>query len=118
MKRDWELIRKIMLAIEASPCDMQVSSFSIKDYDPEIVGYHIKLLSDALLVEAINSSSDETMYEYYAQDLTLAGHEFLDNIRSDTNWNKIKTLIKSKGGELTFETIKAAASYMIVNLFS
>ncbi|QHJ83042.1 MAG: hypothetical protein [Caudoviricetes sp.] len=118
MKRDWELIRKIMLAIEASPCDMQVSSFSIKDYDPEIVGYHIKLLSDALLVEAINSSSDETMYEYYAQDLTLAGHEFLDNIRSDTNWNKIKTLIKSKGGELTFETIKAAASYMIVKLFS
>ena len=118
MKRDWELIRKIMLAIEASPCDMQVSSFSIKDYDPEIVGYHIKLLSDALLVEAINSSSDETMYEYYAQDLTLAGHEFLDNIRSDTNWNKIKTLIKGKGGELTFETIKAAASYMIVNLFS
>lgn len=107
-----------MLAIEASPCDMQVSSFSIKDYDPEIVGYHIKLLSDALLVEAINSSSDETMYEYYAQDLTLAGHEFLDNIRSDTNWNKIKTLIKSKGGELTFETIKAAASYMIVKLFS
>lgn len=71
MKRDWELIRKIMLAIEASPCDMQVSSFSIKDYDPEIVGYHIKLLSDALLVEAINSSSDETMYEYYAQDLTF-----------------------------------------------
>ena len=118
MKRDWELIRKIMLAIEASPCDMQVSSFSIKDYDPEIVGYHIKLLSDALLVEAINSSSDETMYEYYAQDLTLAGHEFLDNIRSDTNWNKINTLIKSKGGELTFETIKAAASYMIVKLFS
>ena len=118
MKRDWELIRKIMLAIESSPCDMHVSSFSIEEYDPEIVGYHIKLLSDARLVEAINSSSDETMYEYYAQDLTLAGHEFLDNIRSDTNWNKIKTLIKSKGGELTFETIKAAASYMIVKLFS
>ena len=118
MKRDWELIRTIMLALESSPCDMHVSSFSIEEYDPEIVGYHIKLLSDARLVEAINSSSDEMIYEYYAQDLTLAGHEFLDNIRSDTNWNKIKNLIKGKGGELTFETIKAAASFMIVNLFS
>lgn len=60
---------------------------------------------------------EATFVHFFGED-QLAGHEFLDNIRSDTNWNKIKTLIKSKGGELTFETIKAAASYMIVKLFS
>lgn len=118
MKRDWELIRKIMIAIEEAPFDVHISSFSIDGYDPEFVGYHLKLLSDARLIDSINSSSDEMRYEYYVQELTLTGHEFLDNIRSDTNWNKIKKIVKDKGLELTFDTVKSAASYMVMKLFS
>lgn len=118
MKRDWELIRKIMIAIEETPSDTDVSSFSIDGYAPEFVGYHLKLLSDAKLIDSINASSDDMRYEYYAQELTLGGHEFLDNIRRDTNWNKIKKIVKDKGLELTFDSVKSAASYIIMKMLS
>lgn len=118
MKRDWELIRKLLIAVENSSYDENITPYSISGYDPELVGYHIKLLSDARLVDVIRSNSDSMIYEYYASDLTLSGHEFLDGIRNENSWKKIKTIIKSKGAELTFDTVKAAIAYLVANLFT
>ncbi|WP_265754876.1 DUF2513 domain-containing protein [Avibacterium sp. 21-594] len=51
-----------------------------------------------------------------AINLTWQGHEFLDKIRSDTAWNKIKQIIKTKGIDLSFEAIKLAGKSLLVSL--
>jgi len=48
--------------------------------------------------------------------LTWEGHELLDKIRSETMWNKIKTLAKEKGLELTFDTVKALAAVALTSI--
>jgi hypothetical protein len=46
----------------------------------------------------------------------MAGHDLLDTMRSTTIWEKIKVTGKSKGIELTFDTIKAMAAVALKNL--
>jgi hypothetical protein len=37
-----------------------------------------------------------------------AGHDFIDAIESDSNWEKVKAFLKETGMQLTIETIKYA----------
>ena len=43
------------------------------------------------------------------ESLTWEGHDFLDAIRSDTVWNKTKTLLKEKTLGMSFNIIKKIA---------
>jgi hypothetical protein len=38
--------------------------------------------------------------------MTMAGHDFLEMARNNTNWNKAKTFIAEKGQTLTLEALK------------
>jgi hypothetical protein len=40
--------------------------------------------------------------------LTWKGHEFLDTVRSDTAWNRIKARLAEKSIDLSFDAIVAA----------
>ena len=44
-----------------------------------------------------------------AFNLTWDGHEFLDAIRNEGTWNKIKAFVKEKSASLSFDVIKAVA---------
>ena len=46
---------------------------------------------------------------FIATRLTWEGHEFLDSIRNDTVWKKIKDTVKEKGVQLSYEILKALA---------
>ena len=50
--------------------------------------------------------------------LTWEGHNFLDSIRKDSTWSKVKGAVKERGLEQTFDSIKAAAAVLIQNAFS
>lgn len=113
MKRDWDLIRKILLKLEEkADTKSLLQDTEIKGFDPETVSYHFKLLHSAGLIEGVDFSS-MTELSYVALSLTWAGHEFLDKIRSDTIWNNIKTLVKTKSLDLSLDVIKKAASVVI-----
>ena len=43
-------------------------------------------------------------------DLTWAGHDLLDTLRSKPVWERIKMTAKDKGIELTFEAVKMLGS--------
>ncbi|MCW9733742.1 DUF2513 domain-containing protein [Avibacterium sp. 20-15] len=103
MKRDWELIRKILLKLEQKVDDTPLDSESIKGFPPAVVEYHYQLLKQSQLIDAQHK-------------LTWQGHEFLDKIRSDTAWNKIKQTIKAKGINLSFEAIKLAGKSLLFSL--
>ncbi|PHS34049.1 MAG: hypothetical protein COA92_03165 [Sulfurovum sp.] len=41
--------------------------------------------------------------------LTWEGHDFLDNVRSDSIWSKTKNILKEKGLGMSFDIIKKTA---------
>lgn len=50
--------------------------------------------------------------------LTWNGHEFLDNVRNDTVWAKLKRAVAEKGGAVSFDVLKALAlSYAKAHVF-
>jgi len=108
MKRDWELIREILLAIEAKPDDSWLGAEQIEGYSIEEISYHYKILHQAGLIEA-----DFKGGLWWAKELTWQGHELLDSLREKALWNKIKEEIKEKGMSLSFEAIRVIASELI-----
>ncbi len=119
MKRDWELVRKILIAVEEIQShSQQVDGNSIPGYDSPLVSYHIHLLKDAGLLEATCSTYLNEPRECYAFELTWQGHEFLDQIRPQNIWNKTVAMIREKGLDLSFTTIKAAAAAVAKSLIS
>lgn len=119
MKRDWELIRKIMLAIEdLASTQQQVGEGDIKGYAPEVVSYHIMLLGQASLVKASCHKALGSNVVCNASHLTWQGHEFLDKIRNQSMWNKTLMVLRDKGLDLSFDTIKAAAASVATSLIT
>ena len=100
MKRDWELIRLILLEIEKLPANGYLFPQHIKGFPVEVVSYHFKILKEAGLIEA------ECNPLCIAKSLTWEGHEFLDRIRQNTVWNKIGEMAVNSGISLSFEAIK------------
>lgn len=108
MKRDMDLVRKILLALEEHEHGFAPREFDIEGYAGEQIAYHAYLMDQAGLIEAANtthmgSSSPEAM----PRKMTWEGHEFLDAARSETIWNKARQKIKEAGGSVTISTLTA-----------
>lgn len=97
MKRDWDLIRKILFATEQNPYPDLPVTLNIEGYDPELITYHVRLLDEAGLIEAYDAGEDT----WQPTRLTWNGHEFLDASKNDEFWNKAKETLK-KVGSATF----------------
>lgn len=117
MKRNWELIRKILFKLEQKVDDTPLDSESIKGFPPDVVAYHYQLLAQAELI-CIEDNSTMGDADFVAINLTWQGHEFLDKIRSDTAWNKIKQIIKTKEIDLSFDAIKLAGKSLLIALLA
>ncbi len=109
MKRDMDLIRKILLATEAHPEPYSWDvPLDIPGYSGKEICYHVKLLEEAGLIEArlIAAMSDE--FDCWVNSLTWAGHKFLEAAKDNNRWEKVKRLLLEKTGGLSFEVFKAA----------
>ena len=101
MKRDMDLAREILLKIEESPEATGVGGIDLKieGRSHEEVAYHVMLLHQAGLIEALDLSDGEGI-DWTPSCLTWDGHEFLDAYRQDTFWNKAKGFVLEKTGAL------------------
>jgi len=114
MKRDWDLIRQILLKLEDKPGTTGVAHPNqFSGWDEETVSHHMDLLRQAGLIEATTKPGHNAPTFCLARNLTWAWHEFLDSIRSDTAWHRIDGVAKEKGIELSFDAIKRIAAYLI-----
>ena len=98
LKRDMDLIRAMLLAIEAHPSGF-APEIEIDGYTQEQIGYHATLLGEAGLAVIL----DETAFRDKSPQakvirLTWAGHEFLDSAREKNIWNQAKDKISKIGG--------------------
>lgn len=115
MKQDMELVRKILIKIEENPTSSAIQDLKIDGYDAEAVAYHCKLLHQQGLVESFKpqSASNLWYYRFWVGQLTSQGHEYLNKIRDNTVWSKVKKWIKEKGLPLTIEAVKDALIALI-----
>lgn len=108
MKRDMDLVRKILLHIEANQ-DGKIN-LDIPDYSRDEIYLHVELMKEKGLVEAIIQPSpdgrERRILACVVKRLTWEGHDFLDAARNDTLWEKAKKLCKEKTGGLAFDLLK------------
>lgn len=108
MKRDIELIRQILFAIEKLEHGIPRGNIEIEGYSEEEIGYHVYLMDDAGLIIGMDATSLSSLSPFMMpQNLTWAGHDFLDAARDDTVWNGVKKKIEAVSGAVTFELLTA-----------
>lgn len=116
MKRDWELIRQILLKIEESN-GQHIMAEEMGVYPKNWVIYNMKMACQGGLIEGEGRDYlDGGGGFFIATGLTPKGHDFLDQIRAEKTWAKTLELIKEKGLDLSFDTIKAAASAAVSSM--
>lgn len=119
MERNWNLVRDILSGLETKQTTQEaLQPTDLPEYDAEIVSYHIKLLDEACLIEGRCAGSLNAPLSCFAIRLTWEGHEFLDEIRSDTVWNKATEVLTDKGISLSFETIGMAVKSVVSNMLN
>jgi len=108
MKRDWEIVRHILVTVEAAPQGARLGARDFADQDARAVFGHVQLLTDAGFLKA-KLLPDHTGVgggDFVILSLPWPGHDLLATIRSQGIWEKIKSTAKDKGVELTFEAVK------------
>ena len=91
MKRDWDLCRKILLKIEDDYIDTAIMNLTIEKYSKEEVAYHCNIMYEAGLISSFDSKyADNRIYLFYVGGLTWEGHEFIEKIRDESFFEKIK----------------------------
>jgi len=117
MKRDMDLVRELLLRLEAEPLDGNVWLLNPaelgKDHTPDEIAYHLLLLIDRGLLEGERALSGELM----ARKLTWAGHDFLDSVRDPKTWRATKERAKAAGG-FTIEILAGVAKEIITHNLS
>jgi hypothetical protein len=97
MKRDMEVIRSILLAVEADTFKYG-GLVRIPGVPDSICAHHIALIFDAGLAEGRLIKTDSVGIVGGSIDrLTSAGHDFCDGIRQDVIWVKAKEKILKPG---------------------
>jgi Hypothetical protein (DUF2513) len=103
MKRDMELIRELLMAIESedSPDILQASLKLKVNSALEDTIYNLKLMIDAGLLVAEPIESQAGTSDIFIERLTWEGHEFLDSARNESIWKETMGLVQKKGGSVT-----------------
>jgi len=110
VKRDMDLIRSVLISLEGNShfngsnwlycCSTNRSSkvaLCVSDFPEhslEEVNYHVSLLVSADFIKG--KISEERLVGIYS--LTWAGHEFLDNIKDISTWERTKERLKGLPG--------------------
>lgn len=115
MKRDMDLIRKILFYIEDNytPGKEWLRRIVIDGYDDATITEHILLAYQSGFIQKLQNISTLGGTSYWVGNLTNEGYDYLDKIREDTVWNNTKKVIKERGLPMLVETVKTIATALI-----
>lgn len=109
MKRDPELVRKLLIFFEdKADCELiEAKAIHIDDYDSATIQYHLDLMYEAgfLNGEPVWTERTERLIYFLPFRLTWKGHEFLDAARNETIWKKAKEVLGTESLTLSFESL-------------
>lgn len=117
MKRDMDLVRDILLQVDASTERLDMGALLSEGADDEgdegqVLAYHLQMLiQQAGLLKGVDAGVLEGPYWIDLQ-LTWAGHEYLDQVRDPEIWKQAKAGAKKAGG-MSLDIIGAVAKGLI-----
>jgi DNA-binding transcriptional ArsR family regulator len=86
LKRDMDLIRRILIAIEDSDQPDLRTVLHFEDVEQATIGHHLHVLKQAGLVGVVDRSSHGS--DFLDVSLTWEGYEFLESIRDPGRWEQ------------------------------
>lgn len=123
MKLNSDCLRAILLSVESldyNQC-LTLSSLSelLPEYSWECLNYHcLKLCESGYLTAQLTPERGNVLpVVSRIQDLTFSGHQFLENIRSDTIWSDVKE-VSGKIGSHSVSAISQIATAVITALIN
>ena len=97
MKLDKDLVREILLAVEASEEDpLGWIQVDLEGREALEISYHVMLLHEAGLIVGQDLSTYDGL-EWLPKRLTYKGHEFLDTVRDGEVWRRTKAGAEKAG---------------------
>lgn len=129
MKLDTDCIRDLLLTLEEeSKYDEgqitkriflhKMTQFPrMQKYEVNDVLYTSDKMVEAGFIDFHKTTASGGLYNSSYGQITYSGHQFLENIRSDNNWNKTKEIAKSIGAT-SLSAISDIAAKVIAELIS
>jgi hypothetical protein len=111
MVRNFDIYRAILQRLE--DCETPNCILNAKDlapYGEQEVAYHMRMLHERGMIEAnIIESSDGSnlIVAAQARRITDSGHDFLNTMRNDNLWSRMKTHFKERSVDMTIELVTA-----------
>ena len=122
MRRDWSIIRAILLALEQAPSpNTAVNAKGLPPHDEQEVAYNMRLLADGGYIKAAISESHSgngRINVALARSLTNQGHELLDTIRNDTVWGRTVEKVKASGLDMTIDVVMTVGKKIMEAMLS
>ncbi len=90
----------------------------VEGYDDLTVRYHLLLLAHAKLIdyEPALTKTGKVIY-VLAFNPSLQGYEFLDAVRDEAVWNRLKAQVSEKGASVPFDVLKLLAIEFAKKMF-
>ena len=110
MKRDIDLIRKLLIYLEDKPDDKMVKELELDGYDKSNIMYHFILMDQAGLIRCereVSSSTSDRVIMVYPFGLSWQGHELLEASRNETMWKKAKSILLTESGAISVDVLKS-----------
>ena len=120
MKKNWEIIRTILIRLEDSDTpNTVINAKDLSEYSEQEVAYNMRLLNEGEFIQAkiIESKNGSGLISTaLARRLMNKGHELLEIIRNDSVWSKIKNKFKSSGVDMTFDLVLSIGKNVMKSL--
>ena len=111
MKRDMDIVRKLLLYLEVAVDykPLRSSDIAIGGYSDAQIGYHLGILADGGLIDVIDTNTkDSKVFSCFVKGITWQGHEFLDSVRDDGVWSHTMEKLKPVGSA-SIDIVKSVA---------
>jgi len=110
VRRDWDLIREILLRVEAGDGEKEIECAEFAPASEALVAHNMWLLIETGMAEGGGRRPGSMGPPHaYVYRLSWSGHELLDQIRQESVWVRIKSIAKEKGVDLSVDAIKGLA---------
>ena len=116
MKRDIDLLRLVLLQVEAvgDPDEPLIHSLGVQGMDQAIVNEHVKLLIESGYLEGeIKYSTNNRILLTAIRGLTPKAYDLLDNIRNNELWQRIRERIATTTGTASLPIIEHFAHQVV-----
>lgn len=101
MKRDIDLIRRLLQLVECQGTRGILTSAMFLEMSEAYVRHHLRLLAEAGLAKYVENVAGRSMLR-----LTSEGHELVELSRDDTRWDRAKALVAKRTGGVSLLALK------------